>query len=248
MAKQPQSSKVTRIGAITDAHANLPALQACLAALDAHGCNLIVHTGDAIGIGPHPSECLEVMLAHPKVILIAGNHESMLLNGIEDPLLSEMNIDEIRHHEWTGAQISDALKMKVAQWPRQLTKTFGGAAVSFVHYGLQESDDFVDIVKGAEASDLDRAFQRHDSGIIFHGHSHIQYDVQGRARYVNVGSLGCYTEPIARFCIARFEREQCSIEFGSTRYDDSVVFGDFECRQVPDRQVIYKAFFGNRFA
>ncbi|MEO8084852.1 MAG: hypothetical protein ABI780_13595 [Ardenticatenales bacterium] len=36
----------------------LPALQAALAAIDRLGVDLTVHTGDTVGIGPHPRECV----------------------------------------------------------------------------------------------------------------------------------------------------------------------------------------------
>lgn len=42
----------SRIAVIADVHANLPALEAALAAIGALGCDAIVHTGDAVGIGP----------------------------------------------------------------------------------------------------------------------------------------------------------------------------------------------------
>ena len=46
-----------RIAVITDVHANLPALEAAVGAIHACGCDAIVHTGDAIAIGPYPAEC-----------------------------------------------------------------------------------------------------------------------------------------------------------------------------------------------
>ncbi len=55
--------RCARLESSSNAHANLPALEAALAALDAEGCEFVVHTGDAIGIGPHPAECLDLLLA-----------------------------------------------------------------------------------------------------------------------------------------------------------------------------------------
>ena len=65
-----------RIAVLTDAHGNLPALQVALAALQREGCDAIFHTGDAIGIGPCPAECLDLLLNTPRVRPVMGNHDA----------------------------------------------------------------------------------------------------------------------------------------------------------------------------
>ncbi len=51
-----------KLGVLTDVHANLPALEAVLRLLESEQCDGIIHTGDAIGISPHPAECLDLLL------------------------------------------------------------------------------------------------------------------------------------------------------------------------------------------
>jgi protein phosphatase len=51
-----------KIAVMTDVHANLPALAAALDAIRREGCEALFHTGDAIGIGPYPAECLDLLL------------------------------------------------------------------------------------------------------------------------------------------------------------------------------------------
>ena len=67
-----------RLAILTDAHANLPALRAALAAVDRFAPDLTVHTGDAIGTGPYPRECLELLLARPATRCLMGNHDEAL--------------------------------------------------------------------------------------------------------------------------------------------------------------------------
>lgn len=54
-----------RLAVITDLHGNLPALQAAFTAIERFGVDLLIHTGDAIGIGPYPRECLEILSVRP---------------------------------------------------------------------------------------------------------------------------------------------------------------------------------------
>ena len=51
-----------RIAVITDVHANLPALDAAVAAIRADGATAVYHTGDAVGIGSFPAEILDRLL------------------------------------------------------------------------------------------------------------------------------------------------------------------------------------------
>lgn len=64
-----------KIAILTDVHGNLPALQVALRAIRREGADAIFHTGDAIGIGPFPAECLELLLSTPGMNLICGNHD-----------------------------------------------------------------------------------------------------------------------------------------------------------------------------
>ena len=63
-----------RVAVISDIHANLVALRAVLADLDAHDAGEIVVTGDAIGFGPNPAEVVD-LLRERGARMIRGNHE-----------------------------------------------------------------------------------------------------------------------------------------------------------------------------
>jgi hypothetical protein len=65
---------------------------------------------------------------------------------------------------------------------------------------------------------------------------------EGRMR-----SVGCYSQVIARYCIAEFHRGQYSVEHRRVLYDDAELVRAFEQRDVPERKSIYRVFFGGRF-
>lgn len=72
-------------------------------------------------------------------------------------------------------------------------------------------------------------------------------DVEGRVRYVNPGSLGCYDKAVARYCIVEFRQGGYTLAHRSVPYDDVELLEGFERSDVPDRHFIYRAFFGGRF-
>jgi diadenosine tetraphosphatase ApaH/serine/threonine PP2A family protein phosphatase len=70
-----------RVGILSDVHANLPALEAVLAALDASGRPAALWvTGDTVGYGPDPSEVL-ALLRERGAMLVQGNHDRAVATG-----------------------------------------------------------------------------------------------------------------------------------------------------------------------
>jgi diadenosine tetraphosphatase ApaH/serine/threonine PP2A family protein phosphatase len=63
-----------RVAVVSDIHANLHALEAVLAAIDADQPDEIWCLGDVVGYGPRPNECCELVQARAAICL-AGNHD-----------------------------------------------------------------------------------------------------------------------------------------------------------------------------
>ena len=85
-----------RIGVFTDVHANLPAARAVVAALTEAGVDLMVHTGDAVSIGPQPAETLDYLEsleadvwlgAHPFVNGTLGKYERLTRGETPNPFI-----------------------------------------------------------------------------------------------------------------------------------------------------------------
>jgi predicted phosphodiesterase len=235
-----------RIAVMTDSHANLPALQAALAAIKQEGYDVLVHTGDAIAIGPYPSECFELLTRTPNVRLLKGNHESYLVEGLTDIQSSSMSAGEVQHQKWTHEQLGPSAKAVISRWPYRLDIEDSGTRAMFVHYPLDESGrDFLPVrLANPSAPELDDAFSKASASVIFCGHQHSPFDVQGRCRYVNPGSLGCSREASARYCVLDISPQGFSVEHHAVAYDMSAVLQAFEQRNVPEREFILRVFYG----
>ncbi len=235
-----------RIGIITDTHANLPALEAALAAIDAVGCDLTVHTGDAIGIGPHPDLVLERLLARADTHLLMGNHDEWFAFGLPAPQPSWMSDDEVAHQQWVHALLPPEAREVVAAWPYVLTLDLGAIRAGFCHYPRGENDDgFASIVPDPMPDDLDRLFDRAPGDVVFYGHHHPQSDMMGTSgrRYANPGALGCHAVGEARYAILDAGQDGWSLDLRSAPYDPAPVFADLEQRDVPARDIIRRIFF-----
>lgn len=234
---------MTRIGVITDVHGNLPALQAALAALDQVGCQRIYHLGDAIGIGPFPAECVELLQADTRIRTIMGNHDARFVQGLPDPPPSCMDAGELAHHRWTHAQLSSQHRSIMERWPHVLFERFEDVRVVFTHYGLDDSgENVLPAIIDPSVVDLDGLFAGHDADVIFYGHHHLRSDIQGKARYVNPGSLGCHAE-VARFAVLEYGGGGYAIRAADVPYDWDAVVDAFRVRDVPEKEFICRTFF-----
>lgn len=236
-----------RIALITDAHANLPALTAALRAIRGQGCDAIFHTGDAIAIGPFPAETLALLL-DANVGLLMGNHDTWFARGIPDPRPAYVDEDEYAHQVWTHSMLDPALREVVARWPHVMEREFDGTTVRFLHYALDEATQrFKDVAREPSPAALDAIFAPGRARLVCYGHDHRGSDVQGLARYVNPGALGCFDKPLARYCLVDFARTGFTLSHHAADYDDAPLARAFVDRNVPARDLIRRAFFGGRF-
>lgn len=239
-----------KLAVITDVHANLPALRAALQAIGEEGVDLVVHAGDAIAIGPQPAECLDLLLGLPNARFVMGNHDAWFVHGLPQPQPKWMSDGEVAHQRWTHAQLEPSLRDVIATWPDYLSLDLGGVRTAFVHYALDATGRRLQTpLRDPTAAQLDAAFSVYNpdcATVIFYGHTHVFSDVQGCARYVNPGSVGCAPEAVARYTLMTCRGDTPELEHRVVAYDDAELFAAFEERQVPEREFIFKAFLGGR--
>ena len=149
-----------RIAVISDVHANLHALEAVLAAIDAQPPDQIWCLGDTIGYGPRPNECCALVAERASVCLV-GNHDLAALGSVS---LDEFNPEAAAAERWTGAELNaDSRAFLEALEPTgevEGTELFHGSPEDPVwEYVLSEA--------GAE-----RAFEITSSPLVLVGHSH----------------------------------------------------------------------------
>jgi predicted phosphodiesterase len=95
-----------KVAVISDVHANLPALEAVLAAIDGEGADELWCLGDLTGYGAGPARCMEIVLERADVCL-AGNHDMVVTGEID---ISAFSSDARTAVEWTmGVLDPDAL-------------------------------------------------------------------------------------------------------------------------------------------
>lgn len=103
-----------RIALISDIHANLPALEACLAAAARLKADRFAFLGDFVGYGPDPEAVIDRVrpLAEAGAIAVLGNHDLAVLKPSKD-----MNPTAAEALAWTRKRLSEASTSFLAGLP-----------------------------------------------------------------------------------------------------------------------------------
>jgi diadenosine tetraphosphatase ApaH/serine/threonine PP2A family protein phosphatase len=91
-----------RVAVVSDIHANLPALEATLHAIDEDAPDEIWCLGDVVGYGPHPNECCTAVRERADLCL-AGNHDLGVLGSLD---LADFSPDAAASARWAAGVLA----------------------------------------------------------------------------------------------------------------------------------------------
>lgn len=150
-----------RIAAISDIHANLPALEAVLGAAGAAGVDELWCLGDVLGYGVEPDACAELVRERCATCLV-GNHDLAVLGALDIASFSEAAAAAV---EWTQANVSEA----TLAFLRELEPR--GERQGFGLFHASPRDPVWEYVLSGEQADAGMDVSDHPVGLI--GHSHV---------------------------------------------------------------------------
>ena len=120
-----------KIAVLADIHANLAALEAVAADIDAWAPDRVLIAGDVVNRGPQPRECVQYVRRRVDADnwgLLKGNHEDFVLSHLEADWPRVGPAYEIRRHSlWTFNKLGDEISW-VATLPDELSITLPAAA------------------------------------------------------------------------------------------------------------------------
>jgi diadenosine tetraphosphatase ApaH/serine/threonine PP2A family protein phosphatase len=150
-----------RIAAITDVHANLPALEAVLKAIDEVGVEEIWCLGDVLGYGAEPDACAALIRERCAISLV-GNHDLAVLGALDIASFSEAAAVAV---EWTRAEVSE----DTLAFLRELEPEGEREDIGLFH--ASPRDPVWEYVLSSEQADLGMDASGRRLGLI--GHSHV---------------------------------------------------------------------------
>lgn len=230
---------------LADVHANRPALRAVIDDATARGARSFLFLGDAVGYGPHPRECIEILASLPSAITLRGNHDNAVGTG-----QIELGMHSLARHcaEWTRSLLSSEELGWLASLPIEHREDEWMA----VHGAPQDARRFLAYVYDLTFEDNLRCLKMLRIPLCFHGHTHVQithtepaagpmkllglqtFKLVARQRYlVNPGSVGQPRDSDARAAYALWDRQRGEITTLRVAYDIDQTVRDLRAAALP---------------
>jgi predicted phosphodiesterase len=173
-----------RVAVVSDIHANLHALVAVLAAVEAERPDELWCLGDTVGYGPEPSRCCALMAERAQLCL-AGNHDLAVTGAIS---IEEFNGDAAAAVRWTRTAIDES----ALAFLRTLAPRAARAGVELYHGS--PLDPVWDYVLSEQTALL--SFEASEAPVLLVGHSHLAIALALEGRSI-VGGLAAAGERVA---------------------------------------------------
>jgi predicted phosphodiesterase len=241
-----------RYALISDIHANLPALEAVLADIDARGdIDAVYHLGDLVGYGPWPDEVVALLRARA-IPGVAGNYDSTTAAGYKHCgcRYEDARQEELSHlsYAWTLAHTSAETKRWLGGLPfridirplgghvagPRLVLVHGNPVLNTVYWTEDRPDEFCLKMAeqlGAKAGD-----------VIAFGHTHKPWhrEVGGR-HFVNTGSVGRPKDGDWRagYMLLELDGSSVSVELARVTYDLERITAAIRASELPDDFATY---------
>jgi putative phosphoesterase len=166
---------VTKLGIISDVHADVHAVEDALRRIDEMGCERVVCAGDLVDYGLFPEATL-ALLRDRRVPCIRGNHDrwAVAADG----------------YDTTGFDLTGKAMAFLEALPTRWDATLEGVRVAVRHASPRSDMDGID-PRLASADEARHWLAQADADVLVVGHTHLAYALQvaGGGLIVNPGAL-----------------------------------------------------------
>jgi len=227
-----------RLAIFSDVHANLPALDAVLADIDAAGVDARYVLGDLVGYAPWPNEVLARLQREP-IQAVMGNYDDGTGHDRDecgcaytDPVEKALGDEGFA---WTKRQTSDANKGWLRSLAAEIRFEMDGRRFLLVHGSPRRMNEY--LYEDKPAATFTRIAEGAGADVIVCGHTHRPYDkTVGPYRFVNVGSAGKPKDGDPHACWALLDSspELLRVEFRRVAYPVESAARAIEASELPD--------------
>ena len=216
-----------RTAILTDIHANLEALTACISAAEAQKIDRLVCLGDTVGYGADPNAACELVRARCDFAVL-GNHDAAVAGRMDYSYYYAAAREVL---DWTALQLSK----ENMQWLRGLPYQVSEGEVTYGHASPRDPQAFEYVFALEQAEDLLGRTEKL-AQLTFIGHSHLQRAFQlgkpvrdvfaervrmdpSRRYLVSIGSCGQPRDYDARSCFGIWDDQSRMVEFHRVPYN-----------------------------
>lgn len=129
-----------KIAIFTDLHGLFEPLEAVLNDISNRGITEVYSLGDNIGVGPSPSDVID-MFEFCNVKSVAGNAEEYCNLGVS-PYICYFDRDKLLNHEWTRYKLGDYRLDYIRNLPHSFDLELGGKRIGLCHFANDVRTDY----------------------------------------------------------------------------------------------------------
>jgi predicted phosphodiesterase len=215
---------MTTITVFGDIHANLPALEAVLADMDARGLQGRYCLGDLVGYGTWPNEVVEIVRASG-IPTLMGNYDQGVGHSSDDcGCAYKTDIERARGERsiaWSNAHTSEANKAFLRGLPAHIPVRLGSVRVLLVHGSPRRINEY--LFEDRPDDYFQRLMDGIDADVLVCGHTHLPYlkRLPDGRHIVNAGSVGKPKDrdPRAGYVTLSAEGTNLRVDFIRVPYD-----------------------------
>jgi putative phosphoesterase len=226
-----------RVAVITDVHANLPALEAVLEAIERTGVDAVYCGGDLVGYGPHPNEVCRLIEARG-IPTIYGNYDYAIGRDLEDCgcAYRDQHDRELGEQSvaWTLEHTDPRSKEFMRGLPFDLRFELGEKRVRLVHGSPRKVNEYLFADKPART--FERIATGADCDVLVFGHTHQPWIREyGDVLFVNCGSVGKPKDgdPRASFALLQLDDGEFRASIDRVEYDAEAVAREVTAAGLP---------------
>jgi len=206
------------IAIISDVHANLEALEACLKKIAEIKPDKIICLGDLVDYCAEPNECIELVKSAAQINLL-GNHDKAQFDySVAEGFTRDAYISSVHTRS--------VIKPEHIEYFKTLPYTYSENGMLFVHASPAAPENFDYVVT---IEDAVRNFKNFHEQICFIGHSHVPVVIEetkdscrsippretkkSRRYIINVGSVGQPRDGDYRTCFGLFDTDRFKFRY-----------------------------------
>ncbi|MFE6167988.1 metallophosphoesterase family protein [Viridibacillus arvi] len=200
-----------------------------------------------IAIGHETNQVLEELSSRKDVSYVLGNHDEAILNILNGEEPGSQG-EERDHHYWIAKNMNREFITFLSEMPKRLEGMINGKKILFLHYHLNECNQFLCIDTNPSVTKLDDLYKNEDADIICFGHHHVLHYFKGNNRiYLNPGALGCNSRPIATYATISIEDDGCvNCNVKEVGYNNQEFLVNYFRYDVPAKNTLLRIFHGNQ--
>ena len=226
-----------------DIHANLPALEAVLADMEARDLSPFYCLGDLVGYGTFPNEVIEI-IRQRNIPTIMGNYDQGVGNSSDDCGCAYTNkiAEELgkRSIAWSNQNTTPDNKLFLRQLTNQIPLQIAGLRIRLVHGSPRKINEY--LFADRPDATLERLLDLAEAEVLVCGHTHIPYHriLPSGRHVVNAGSVGKPKDghPEACYVVLEVNNNDLVVAFHRVLYDVERAANAIEASDMPDEYAV----------